>query len=264
MTGSPLVNVNELCLKLGRVDVLDKVSFTLPSNQFIGVLGPNGAGKSSLLRCLYGFYQSYSGKVEFAGQAVADYSRQQLAKKIAVVTQQQPSFSLLVHEVIELGLLAHTPPWQRLSAAQRLEVDKVIADVGLSQYQYTPYQQLSGGEQQRVQLARAMVQKPTCLILDEPTAHLDIQHQIELMALVKRMHCTVIASLHDINLASALCDQLLVLDGGKLVAQGTPEQVITQPMLREIFAVNAQVTLSEQRGKSVPVVHYDYFGDSHV
>jgi len=238
--------------------ILDDISFSIAKGSFTGILGPNGAGKSSLLRCLYRYIKPDSGSVSFKQQDIwQQFAAYQYAQDIAVVLQESPShFNLTVHDVVALGLIPHKGLFTREQASDTQKIACAIEQVGLTNKDQQNFEHLSGGEKQRALIARAIVQSPSLLIMDEPTSHLDVRYQIQVMELAKSLGITVIASFHDLNLASAMCDQLLVLDKGTLVKQGTPQQVITSEMLSDVFGVCAQVSLHFQH--QVPHISYYY------
>jgi len=238
--------------------ILDDISFTIRKGSFTGLLGPNGAGKSSLLRCLYRYIKPDLGSIKFNQQDIwQHYGAYQYAQDIAVVLQESPSnFNLTVYDVVALGLVPHKGLFTREEASDKDKIACAIEQVGLSNKTQQNFEHLSGGEKQRALIARAIVQSPSLLIMDEPTSHLDVRYQIQVMELAKSLGITVIASFHDLNLASAMCDQLLVLDKGKLVEQGTPTEVITSEMLSNVFGVCAKVTTHTQH--QVPHISYFY------
>jgi len=238
--------------------ILDNVSFTIKKGSFTGILGPNGAGKSSLLRCLYRYTKPDSGAVLFNQKDIwQHYAAYQYAQDIAVVLQETPShFNLTVHDIVALGLIPHKGIFTREQASDSQKIACAIEQVGLIDKTLQNFEHLSGGEKQRALIARAIVQSPSLLIMDEPTSHLDVRYQIQVMELAKSLDITVIASFHDLNLASAMCDQLLVLKKGKLVEQGTPKEVITPEMLSSVFGVCAEVS---EHGQHQQVPHISYF-----
>ncbi len=244
--------------------ILDDVSFTIKKGSFTGILGPNGAGKSSLLRCLYRYTKPDSGAVLFNQKDIwQHYAAYQYAQDIAVVLQETPShFNLTVHDIVALGLIPHKGIFTREQTSDSQKIACAIEQVGLVDKTLQNFEHLSGGEKQRALIARAIVQSPSLLIMDEPTSHLDVRYQIQVMELAKSLGITVIASFHDLNLASAMCDQLLVLNKGKLVEQGTPKEVLTSEMLSSVFGVCAQV--SEHTQHQVPHISYFYGYDSAV
>jgi iron complex transport system ATP-binding protein len=243
--------------------ILDDISFIINKGSFTGILGPNGAGKSSLLRCLYRYIRPDSGSVKFNQQDIwQQYDAYQYAQDIAVVLQETPTyFNLTVYDIVALGLLPHKGLFSREQSSDRQKIGCAIKQVGLVEKTLQNFEHLSGGEKQRTLIARAIVQSPRLLIMDEPTSHLDVRYQIQVIELAKSLGITVIASFHDLNLASAMCDQLIVLDKGKLVEQGTPQEVITNEMLSNVFGVCAEVSVHSQH--NVPHISYFYGYDTH-
>ena len=243
-----------------RVDdkiILSDVSFCLPAGQMLGVIGPNGAGKSSLLRCLYRFIQPTSGHIQLFGHNIAALSAKAFACRVAVVQQDTPHyFDMTTAQLVLMGLTPHKGLFDGTNADDTKLVIQALAKVGLSHKASQQYEQLSGGEKQRALIARAIVQRPQLLILDEPTNHLDIRYQIQILELVKSLGISVIASIHDLNLASALCDSLLLLDAGKVSAIGTPDSVLTEARIGEVFGVCCQISGHPQHGR--PLISYFY------
>jgi len=237
-----IFEANNLSWNVGQVEILKQLNFQIKRNQFVGVIGPNGAGKSSLLRCLFRQNIATSGTLKFLQQDISNYSRNGLAQEIAVVLQEPPThFEMTVFELVSMGLIPRQSLLSFSTKSDHEAVRKAIADVGLSNKLLMPFNTLSGGEKQRVMLARAMVQKSKVLILDEPTNHLDIQHQIEVLNLVKSMNVTVLLSIHDLNMAAAFCDQLILMDQGKIIDQGDCNEVLNQKNLSNVFKVNAML-----------------------
>ncbi|MCF2907405.1 ABC transporter ATP-binding protein [Pseudoalteromonas sp. DL2-H2.2] len=255
---SPQISVHNLSLNLGNKPVLSGLNFAIARGQFIGLIGPNGAGKSSLLRCLYRYWEQTEGEILYAGKPVSDYLRRAYARQVAVVLQEIPSqFNLALFEVVAMGVTPHKTLFSTVNADDKLRILEAIERVGLSHKAQQQFDSLSGGEKQRAMIARAMVQQPELLIMDEPTSHLDVKYQIQIMELAKAMGVTVIASFHDLNLAAALSDELLVLAQGTLVAQGTPLEIITPDLLSDIFGVCAEV-------ETVPGLHSSAAGVPHI
>ncbi|KZN33146.1 hypothetical protein N480_24800 [Pseudoalteromonas luteoviolacea S2607] len=254
------VSVNNLNLVINNKHILSDICFSVASGQFVGLIGPNGAGKSSLLRCLYRFQTPVSGSILIDQTDINQFDRLSYARTVAAVLQEIPSqFNLAVFDVVAMGITPHKRLFSSISLRDRQSIQEALQKVGLTHKQQQPYESLSGGEKQRVMIARAIVQRPSLLLMDEPTSHLDVKYQIEIMALAKSLGVTVIASFHDLNLASALCDSILVLDQGELLADGTPQNVMTTEMLSTVFGVNAEVSLqSSSNGEQIPYIRYQY------
>ncbi|NMP31732.1 ABC transporter ATP-binding protein [Thalassotalea sp. M1531] len=253
----PQLSVTNLWWLANRQNILENISFSIEPGEFVGLLGPNGAGKSSLLRCIYRYIEPSKGQIEYSGKSIWQISQQEYAKQLAVVLQETPShFNLSVSDVVSLGLLPNTSIWHRTSEKEKYLVEQAIEKVSMSEKKCQAFEQLSGGEKQRVLIARAIVQQPQLLIMDEPTSHLDIKYQIQIIELAKSLGITVLASFHDLNLASVFCDRLLVLNQGRLVANGTPNDVIDCALLHEVFGVNSDIKPHPQN--KAPHITYFY------
>ncbi len=237
-----ILDVDKVCWRAGDKDILRDISFSVKKGAFVGLIGPNGAGKSSLLRCLYRVNKPSSGEVRLFGENIWDISAKHNAKKVAVILQEHSEhLGLRVKDVIALGLTPHKRLFEMDSLSDKEKVDKAISQVDLQSLKHESYAHLSGGEKQRVMVARAIVQNPELLLMDEPTNHLDIHYQIDVLKLVQKMGVTVFSSFHDLNLAAAYCDQIVVIHNGKLAAVGTAEDVITENMISTIFKTCAVV-----------------------
>lgn len=239
--------------------IIDGVDVTVARGATVGLLGPNGSGKSSLLRLLAGLRATSSGVVRLDDTDMAAMSRRRVAQRLAVVdqeaaTDQEPT----VRDVIELGRLPHRPPWSPMSAHDRGVVAAAAATTGVAGLLDRRYSTLSGGERQRVQIARALAQEPTELLLDEPTNHLDIRHQLELLELVAATDTTTLMALHDLNMAAAYCQELVLLHRGRVHTAGPPAAVLTPEVIADVYGVEAVVELEAGRphvrfGRPVPV-----------
>lgn len=222
--------------------LLQGVDLRVGAGEFVGLIGPNGSGKSSLLRCAYRASEPSAGRVRVDQNDIWQRPARWCAQRIAVVLQEFPeAFGLSVGDVASLGLAPHKGLFDGDSAADVQRVNQALAQVGLGAHADQPFATLSGGEKQRVLLARALVQAPELLILDEPTNHLDPRYQLELLQHLRGLELSIIASFHDLNLAAAFCDRLYVIDEGRIVASGTPNQVLTRALLKQVFGVDALV-----------------------
>lgn len=202
----------------------------------MGLIGPNGAGKSSLMRCLYGVNKPQLGTMKLFDENLLDLSAREQAKKIAVILQEHSNqMGLNVWDVVAQGLTPHKGLFEWTSKQDIEHINAAMEKMDLHNFKQQPFEQLSGGEKQRVMLARAHVQNPQLLIMDEPTNHLDAHYQIDMLNMVKQMGISVLASIHDLNLAAAFCDYLLVIDHGKIVKQGVPKAVLTEDLISDVF-----------------------------
>ncbi|MCW8875862.1 MAG: ABC transporter ATP-binding protein [Kangiellaceae bacterium] len=242
MTDSILLQAKELCWQVKDKVILDNMSFRVTAGEFVGVIGPNGSGKSSLLRCIYGKNKISSGQLELFSKPISQYDRRGLAQKVAVVLQEPPTrFELSVIDVIRMGLTPNKPLLSFDTPQDEQKIKVAANQVDLVDKLEQSFNSLSGGEKQRAMIARAILQSPELLLMDEPTNHLDVKHQIEVLELAKSLGKTVLVSIHDLNLAAAYCDRLILLDEGKILAKGQVEEVLTQTTLQEVFKVAAVV-----------------------
>jgi iron complex transport system ATP-binding protein len=237
-----LISVENLCWTVKNTLILNQLSFSVSAGHFVGILGPNGSGKSSLLRCLYAKNKVTSGQLLFKQMPLAHFSARQLAQKIAVVLQEPVTqFELRLIDVIGMGLTPNKPLLSFDTDLDRQKIKQVATQVDLDKKLEHEFNSLSGGEKQRAMIARAMLQAPELLLMDEPTNHLDIRHQIEVLSLAQKMNITVMVCMHDLNLAAAYCDYLILLDKGQIIAQGSVDDVLTEENLQQVYAVNTLV-----------------------
>ena len=227
---------------LGGNEILKGVDFSAEGQHVIGVIGPNGSGKSTLLKCIYRVLKPSGGAVYLNGAPLRELPVRQTAQLIAVVAQHNYyNFDFTVQDVVLMGRSPHKRAMERDNADDFRIVAESLATVGMAEMADRIFSTLSGGEQQRVILARALAQQTPCLILDEPTNHLDIQHQLQMMELVRGLNRTVITAVHDLNLAAMYCDELYAVLDGKIVGHGTPEKLLTPEFIREVYHVEADV-----------------------
>ncbi|MCJ2101015.1 ABC transporter ATP-binding protein [Methylobacterium sp. E-046] len=238
----------------GRM-ILDGVTLAAEPGRLLGIVGPNGSGKSSLLRLICGLRKPRSGVVTLDGGALAHLTRRCVARRVAFVEQQAGTqVQLTVDDVVRLGRTPHRGALSPWAAADETAVVTALGQVGLEGLRWQAWATLSGGERQRALIARALAQEPSELILDEPTNHLDVRHQLDVLSLVRRLEVTCIVALHDLNLAALFCDEVAVLSRGILVCAGAPSDILTAAMIRDVFAVRAEVRISAHSGR--PHIEY--------
>ncbi|MDK1476627.1 ABC transporter ATP-binding protein [Streptomyces sp. 549] len=237
----------------GRRLIVDGVSIAPPPGAVTGLLGPNGSGKSTLLRLLAALLAPTSGVVTLDGRPIGGLGRRDVARRLAVVEQQaDTSVDLTVADVVRLGRVPHRRAWAPASAADEAAVRDALERTGLAGRAEQRWHTLSGGERQRAQIARALAQEPRELLLDEPTNHLDIQHQLELLNLVSALPVTTVVALHDLNLAAMYCDHLVMLSNGLVAAAGSPQEVLTERRVAEVYGVRVHVTRPDPDGDGRP------------
>ncbi|OUR83370.1 cobalamin ABC transporter ATP-binding protein [Colwellia psychrerythraea] len=243
---STLLNISGLSWKVLNKTILQDINFTVSKGEVIGIIGPNGAGKTSLLRCIINQANilasvSVSGSVHLKNRLITQFSAKEIAQHFALVMQKNDSiFALSVQDVMKMGLLPHKSLFSLDSDYDKSQIELALSKVGLSHALESLFNQLSGGEQQRVLIARALVQASQILILDEPTNHLDVYYQHQVLQLVNKLNITVIMTVHDLNLASLYCQRLLLLNKGKLICDGSPKEVLAPEQLSKIFGLPCQ------------------------
>ena len=230
----------------GERSVLHDLDLVLEKGQCYGILGPNGSGKTTLLDLLCALLQPQTGTIGFCGQPLADWPPKRLARKVALVPQEfAVRFGFTVREVVEMGRHPHLGRFAALSEHDHALVDSVMEELGIAALAGRPVTNLSGGEKQRVAVARALAQDPEVLLLDEATSNLDIYHSLSILGTIGRrvreQGLTVVAALHDLNLAGFFCDQLIFVRQGRLLHQGTVEAVLQAQVIREVYGVEARV-----------------------
>lgn len=227
--------------RAGSRALVSDVSLTVQPGETLGLIGPNGSGKSTMLRIIAGLAPRASGAVLLDDVPMAQMTRRDIARKIALVQQHaDTSEALTVRDAVELGRTPWLSALRPLGDDDRDIVDQALASVGMSRMARAEWATLSGGERQRVHIARALAQRPRVLLLDEPTNHLDIHHQLAILRMMADLPVTVVVALHDLNQAMG-CDRLAVMQKGRLIACGPPAQVLTPARLAQIFRVDTSV-----------------------
>lgn len=243
------IRASDVRAVLGGSQILRGVDLRAERGELVGVIGPNGSGKSTLLKCIYRVLKPTGGAVWLDGRALSEYSYKASARRVAVVAQHNYyNFDFSVQDVVMMGRAPHKRTLDRDNAQDRQMAARALETVGMADFARRSFATLSGGEQQRVILARALAQDTPCLILDEPTNHLDIKFQLQLMDIVKGLDRTVIAAIHDLNIAAMYCDRLYAVREGGVVASGRPEEVLTTDFIRAVYEVEAQVLRDERGG----------------
>jgi iron complex transport system ATP-binding protein len=220
--------------------VLKDISFAIKKGDFLGIIGPNGSGKSTLLKILSRLLPVRNGTVSLAGQELQKYPIRKLAQKIALVPEEPAiNFPFTVEELVLMGRSPHLSFLESLTTKDQIKANECMERTSTKGLASRPVNELSSGERQRAFIAQALAQEPDILLLDEPTAHLDINHQIEIFNVLKDLQeqhgLTIITVTHDLNLAALYCSTLLLLKEGKLFSQGTPTQVITVENVRTVY-----------------------------
>ncbi|RLM53228.1 ATP-binding cassette domain-containing protein [Halobellus sp. Atlit-31R] len=242
----PLVRVADLHVGFGDATVLDGLDAAVDRGHFVGLVGPNGAGKTTLLRTLNGTLTPDSGRVTVAGEAISDLSSKAASRLVATVPQDTTvAFEFDARDLVEMGRNPHRSRFGGWTEADADAVERALEQTDAKRFAERAVTTLSGGERQQVLLARSLAQETPLLLLDEPTASLDINHQVRTLELVRDLVArgkTAIAAIHDLNLAAHYCDELLLLSDGRVAAHGPPESVLTESALEAAFDANAVVS----------------------
>lgn len=244
------LRLDGLGVAIGGIDIVRDLTLTVPAGTVLGLVGPNGSGKTTALRSVYRALPPSSGTVWVGEGDLWRTPRRAVAQVLAAVAQQhQTHLDFTVAELVAMGRHPHHRHGGPLSTAEERICLEAMEQVDIAHLADRGVLTLSGGELQRTLVARALAQQPRILVLDEPTNHLDLRHQLRLLSLVASSDLTVLAVLHDLNLAAAVCDQIAVLNEGALVALGKPEDVLTAATLREVFGVDAEIVPHPRTGR---------------
>jgi iron complex transport system ATP-binding protein len=245
---------------------LDGVSMSVPTGSFYAVLGPNGSGKSTLMRALLGGIAPEAGSVTVGGRDVAIWGRREFARTVGVVTQSEAvAFPVTVRELVEMGRYPHLGALGVLGPADDDAVWRALERCDATQLQDRDVGTLSGGEFQRVRVARALAQDPLALVLDEPTASLDVRHEMEILGLLRDSAArgmTVVLITHHLDAAARFADRMLLMDEGRVAAEGSPEEVLREETLRDVYHWPMSVRLDGETGH-LRVTPLDGLAGSH-
>lgn len=260
------IRIEHLAFSIGGRQILKDISLILGGHEFVGLIGPNGCGKSTLLKHSYRVNPIQSGQIFMDNVPMKEINLKNAAQKIAVMGQfNRMDFDFTVLDIALMGRTPYKKSFEDDTEEDYNMAREALERVGMWQARERSFNTLSGGEQQRVLLARALVQEPEYLILDEPTNHLDIKYQLELLKIVKGLGVGIVAALHDMNLAAAFCDRICVLKDGVIQKMGTPAEVVTVDTLRTVYGVESSVEVDEHH---IPFVRYRVepraYGQLHV
>jgi iron complex transport system ATP-binding protein len=249
-----MLEARSLFVNYGQADILHGVDVSVERAGFVGVIGPNGSGKSTLLKTLAGLVQPKSGEVFFAGRPVNSYGSRERARRLAVVPALTvPAFSFSVREVVAMGRTPHLGRFAAPNEADEAAVEEALALAGLAGLRQRPVDELSSGEWQRTIIARALAQRPEALLLDEPTAHLDLGHQARVFEMLAEQNqskgVVVLAICHDLNLAAEYCQRLVLISEGRVLAQGAPAEVLSEKYLCAAYGPQVRVRENPLSGR---------------
>ncbi len=244
-----MIDVDKVCVNIGPKNIVKEVSLHVDDGEFVGLIGPNGSGKSTLLKAIYRTLKYQEGVIKLDDISLAEMSLKDSALKLAVVSQHNYyNFDFSVEDVVMMGRTPHKSSMEMDNQQDREIAYESLKKVNMLHMKNRKFSSLSGGEQQRIILARALTQQTPCLVLDEPTNHLDIKYQLEALDVVKSSGATVLCALHDMNLAAQYCDRIYLLYNGEIVAQGAPEEVINEENIEKYYGVKSAVEINKHTG----------------
>lgn len=250
------LKAQDVVVRLSGRDIVKQASLQVSDKQFVGLLGPNGSGKTTLLKSIYRVLKPAAGIVTMDDLDVRQMSHRDSARRMGVVSQfTNMSFDFSVEEIVLMGRAPHKTALARDTAEDFRIVEEALRRVDMLDFRDRSFLTLSGGEKQRILLARTLAQQVEMMILDEPTNHLDIKYQIQIMDVVKSLNIGVLAALHDLNLTLMYCDYVYVLKAGSVVAHGRPDDIITPELIREVYEVECDVMRHPVTGK-LNVIYY--------
>ncbi len=236
------LKIKKLNVKLGENHIIKNLDLHIKEKEFIGIIGPNGSGKSTVLRTIYRALKPKSGIIKINGKNMKAISLRETAKEMAVVAQHnEQDFNFSVLDMVLIGRSPHKKFLERDTLEDYRIAKESLKKVEMEEFINRNYNTLSGGEKQRIILARALAQDTNCLILDEPTNHLDIKYQIQFMSIAKELDITVISAIHDLNMAALFCDKIYVLNEGEIIKYGSPKHVITEELIEKLYGVNSKI-----------------------
>ncbi len=247
------LSVTDLNWSVNNQKILNNITLHVGCGEFVGIIGPNGSGKSSLLRCIFRYLEADSGSLHLGGKEISAFSIRETAQRIASVLQERSSeFNFTVFEFVIMGRTPHKTMFDFENSEDIRLCEEALAKVGLSSLRDHHIKVLSGGELQRTLLARALCQQAELLLLDEPTNHLDIRYQLEMMQLIKSLGMASLAALHELNLAALFCDRIYVLERGRIVASGIPDEILTEELIYNVYGVRTRVHRQEGNIHIIP------------
>ncbi len=241
-----MIKTENISFSYDEYEVLKNVSIHCKKGSFVGVIGPNGSGKSTLLKCIYRVLEPSMGTVFLNGQDLKSKSIKDSAKEMSVVAQHNHShFDFVVEDMVLMGRSPYKKNMEGYNQSDYEILNDALKSVDMLDYRKRLFSTLSGGEMQRIILARALCQQPDCMILDEPTNHLDVKHQLMMLSVVKDLKVSVVAAIHDLNIALNYCDFIYVMKDGDIKYSGKPDEIINEDVIADIFDVKAKVIKDE-------------------
>ena len=246
------IKTENISFNIKSKEILKKVSIEINDKKLIGIIGSNGSGKSTFLKCIYGIFKNYKGNIYLNDINIKEISLKERSKKIGVVSQHNKfDFDFSVEDIVLMGRTPHKKFMETTTREDVDFLDSALKKVDIYDLKKRNFLSLSGGEQQRVILARAIVQNTNCLILDEPTNHLDIKYQLRLLETVKSLNLTTIIALHDLNLTLMFCEFVYVLKEGEVIAYGKTKEVLTTDLIKKAYDIDVKIYVDEKNNHHI-------------
>lgn len=241
-----IISINNLHFKYNKKNILNDIDVDIYKGTFLSIIGPNGSGKTTFLKNIVNILSPSKGSIDIYNKNIKTFKYKELAKKLAVVHQNTNiSFNFSVKDIVMMGRFPYLNRFQSESKADYDIVEKAMKDTGIYELKDRKAENISGGEMQRVMIARALVQEPEILILDEPTSSLDLKYQVGILDICKRLNkgknLTVVCILHDINLASRYSDSIILLKNGEIHSIDTPDKVVTSKNIKEVYDIDVDI-----------------------
>lgn len=250
------LNAERVDIQIRGKQIVKGFTLEVPEGMCTAILGPNGSGKSTFLKAIYRIQPISAGAVYLDGREIDKIPRRRMAQDVSVVSQfNQIQFEYSVYDVVLMGRTPHLGLMQRESPQDHRLAEEALRTVGMYGYKDQNFQTLSGGEKQRVVLARALTQQPKLLILDEPTNHLDIRYQLEILSIIRNLGVSVLTALHDLNLALQFCDYIYLVKEGEIYCQGEPSQVLTPENIKQVYGIGCDIFPSPINGQMMIQYH---------
>lgn len=247
-----ILRVENLYFKIDEFELLKNISLNLKGKGFVGIIGANGSGKSTLLKNIYRFLRANSGEIYIKNKNIKEYRTKELARELSVLTQKQEmSFNFQVDEIMDMATYSQKKIYSTKVREEKIRV--ALSLVGMENYIDRDFLSLSGGEIQRILIARLIFQGSEILILDEPTNHLDIRYQIEIMNLLKSLNKTILMVLHDINLASYYCDYIYAMKNGEILYEGEESTILNKEIIKDIYEIDCEIIEHPIRKKKMVI-----------
>ncbi|UOE93591.1 ABC transporter ATP-binding protein [Alkalihalobacillus sp. LMS39] len=251
-----MLTTEQLGISYGEIDIVKELNLKIPKGQVTTIIGPNGCGKSTILKTMSRILEPKTGAVYLDGKAIHKTPTKEIAQKMAILPQtpEAPS-GLTVSELVAYGRFPHQRGFGRLTSEDREIIEWSLHETGMTEFSERPIEALSGGQRQRVWIAMALAQETDLLLLDEPTTYLDLAHQLEVLQLLERLNQqqnrTIVMVIHDLNHAARFAHHMVALNKGTIIKEGTPEEVMTAKVLKDVFTIDAEIVTDPRTGKPV-------------